>query len=93
MVLQKKMCGAVQLLLAYAVIECLLHRHPTVALRWLHSYYLIKSIHAWVSSRYALPYEGMTLLCPVTQEWQKLDAEYVAQQFPASTRRKSLYRL
>ncbi|DBA98648.1 hypothetical protein WJX77_007859 [Trebouxia sp. C0004] len=27
------------------------------------------------------------------QEWQKLDAEYVAQQFPASTRRKSVYRL
>ena len=43
------MCGAVQLLLAYAVIECLLHRHPTVALRWLHSCY----IHARVSSRYA----------------------------------------
>ena len=67
---------------------------PTIALSPLHSYTLIKSMHAWLSSRYAaVPHEKTTLSCPRTQEWQKLDAEYVAQQLPASTRRKSLHRL
>ena len=27
------------------------------------------------------------------QEWQKLDAEYVAQQFPTTTARKAMHRL
>lgn len=78
--------------LAQRLSACCIN-HPPVALRLLYRHTWIKTMHAWLSICYALLHERMTSPRPVMQEWQKLDAEYVAQQFPASTRRKSLYRL